>query len=146
MLDKPSLGKSLLTTAAVTACVYFIDLAWIVATALTAIRKFHCATFRISVFSAGPGRYHGGPQSGGDPPVSRVLPSLLLSSPLPHTPPPPLSDSPSLHPQLFLPPCQPRGAASSPVLPASPSPHVRRSRYCHVDCTLPLRQIIRSFI
>lgn len=115
-------------------------------TGLTAIWKSHCAKFRISVFSAGPGRYHRGPPSGGDPPVSRVLPSLLLSSPLPHTPPPPLSGSSSLHPQLFLSPCQPRRAASSPVLPAPPSPHVRRSRYCHVHCTRIFCQIIRSFI
>lgn len=87
------------------------------------------------MFSAGPGGYHGGPSSGGDPSVSGVLPALLLSSPLPHTPPPPLFGSSSLYSQLFLPPCEPRGAAAPPVLPAPPPPHVRRPRYCPDDRT-----------
>lgn len=80
---------------------------------------------------SGPGGHHGGPPGGGDPAVSGVLPSLLLPGALPHAPPAPLPGSPSLYPQLplFLPACQPRGAAPAPVLPAPPPPHVRRPRY-----------------
>lgn len=79
----------------------------------------------------GAGGHHRGPAGGGDPTVSGVLPSLLLPRSLPHAPPAPLPGSPPLHPQLplFLPPCQPRGAAPAPVLPAPPLPHVQRSRY-----------------
>lgn len=77
---------------------------------------------------------HRGPAGGGDPSVSRVLPPFLLSSSVPHTSPASLPDPPTLHPQLshFLPPCQSWGDISTSVLPAPPSPHVRRPRYCQV--------------
>lgn len=88
--------------------------------------------FPFSLFAlTGAGGHHGGPQGGGHPPVSRVLPSFLLTSSVPHTPPASLSDSPTLYTQLpfFLPPCQPWWAAPTPVLPAPHPPHVWRPRY-----------------
>lgn len=125
---------------------HFSGLAWFVGTKIQAHRRtilsllgflkilFSCSVnpyLALILSPTGAGRYHRGPPSGCDPPVSGVLPSLLLSSPLPHTSPAAIPASPSLHPQLslFLSSRQPRGAASPSVLPTPPSPHVRRSRY-----------------
>lgn len=84
--------------------------------------------------------YHRCPTSGGDTPVSRVLPCLIFSSTVPHTPPAPIPGSPSLHPQLslFLPPSQSRGNATPPVLPAPPAPHVQWSRYMPIRLNEPV--------
>lgn len=125
---------------------HFSSLAWFVGTKIQAHRRtflsllgflkmlFSCSVNPYLAFLLSPtgaGRYHRGPPSGCDPPVSGVLPSLLLPSSLPHTSPAAIPASPSLHPQLslFLSSRQPWGAASPSVLPTPPSPHVRRSRY-----------------